>query len=176
MYKSIRLATFKGMGKLDKESFENIKKIVDKKTKYGEISLYSPNENSFIGGTHENSLLNNRAFFSLKSEDIDSISILASYLVNELDKLNLDYDWVIQCPNVRIFFHDKEMPLEDFDKILAKPKKNGRVVRCLVIGDSFIHAVKIRFECQIDVFDELLEEILCDISELGYNYEIVFEY
>lgn len=176
MYKSIRLAIFKNIKQIDIKLFENIKEIVGKKTKYGEISLYTPTENSFIGGTHENCLLTNRIFFSLKSEDVDSNSTLASYLVNELDKLNLDYDWVIQCPSVRIFFNDKEMPLEDFDKILAKPRKNGCAVRGEVIGDSFIHMVKIRLKCQIYIFDGLLEEILFDISELGYNFEIVFDY
>lgn len=171
LFKSMRVIK---VDNLNKELFEKIEKIITAKRDIGVGKIYTPTEKSF-----EENYVSNKIIISIESNDQESSSILASRIYNELKELDIDFDWKLTPgPGIRLTFKGEKPSMDEktFNEILYKRRLNGGVVRGTLQGYNQVYGASFHLNCQNHVFDELLDEILNDFKDLGYELEISYYY
>ncbi|WP_405280166.1 hypothetical protein [Methanobrevibacter sp.] len=161
---------------LTKELFEKIEKIVIKKRNEGYGHIYMPNKKSF---ENTQTPISNKIIISVNSQKSELNTILASKILKDLENINIKFDWKLtRGPGIRLTFKGDKVSMEEklFKNIISKPRRDGCGVIGTLHGMKEVYGASFHLDCQNHVYDKLKDEILNDIKNEGYDFEISYYY
>lgn len=161
---------------LTKELFEKIEKIVTKKRNEGYGHIYMPDKELF-----ENTQIpvSNKIIISVNSTKSELDTILASKILKDIENLNIEFDWKLtRGPGIRLTFKGDPVSMDEklFRDIISKPRRDGSGVIGTLHGTKQVYGSSFHLDCQNHAYDKLKDEILNDIKNEGYDFDISYYY
>ncbi len=185
MFNIIKKLKFDKTNGIDEESFNKAKNIIKKERSSGsgEILILSGGT-SFIENLIDTPSSNKNIVFKLHYNSANDLNKLISDIFKEIDELG--YGYSIELPNICIDFNDIAVDSDSsihLESMINKKRQWG----CGHILETFydfdegdgqrqesIYLIKFSLKCQPKDYDILLNEILNDVKQLGYDFNIKY--
>lgn len=174
MIQSIKRVTLEK--NVDLDLFNKIKKFSLKKRDFGKVKIFFPKEEYF---EDDFGLISpdNTIVLSLYYHDEYSYKRLVARLMDGFDELGIEYEWgAIYFPQITIVFNES-INSEDFNRIIGKKRKKLDYCKIFSVMSSFdssdIILANFNIFCQVNDFDDILDEILSEIREVIPDFEVI---